>query len=103
MESVPAGTPKSTTEARGDTEESRGNKNQDSSVCAKVVYKRQQVWSIYLKGGLSDVENVFVGPAAERSRSLRSYLAAQPIHAKNGREWGPESAAKFTDLSGWQL
>jgi hypothetical protein len=29
-------------------------------------------------------------------------LAALPIHAKSRREW-PESAAKFMDLSGWQL
>jgi hypothetical protein len=27
------------------------------------------------------------------SRSLRSYMAALPIHAKNGREWGPNNSA----------
>jgi hypothetical protein len=26
-----------------------------------------------------------------------------PFTPKSGREWEPESAAKFTDLSGWQL
>jgi len=29
-------------------------------------------------------------PMRQRSRSLGSYLAALPIHAKSGREWGPK-------------
>src|SRR5580765_3934400 len=45
-------------------------------------------------------------PIRQRSRSLGSYLAALPIHAKSGREWGPESAAKLRtsrdgDSQGW--
>jgi len=51
-------------------------------------------------GTQASMKMYFMSRNGKRSRSFGSYLAALPIHAKSGREWEPESAAKFTDLSG---
>jgi len=49
-------------------------------------------------------ENVSLDPAAAAGPIPQGPIwLLCPFTPKSGREWGPENAAKSTDLSGWQL
>ena len=55
------------------------------------------------KGATKRTENVSFDPTAAAEPIPRVLFGCSALTPKSGRERDPENAAKFTDLSGWQL